>query len=887
MLRLLTTFCLASLLCAPATIAQEQALNSTLSTEGGPLLDVDRGSTGLWQQLLKLSTTASALHTVAHPDDEHAGLLTYLSRGTGARVSLISINRGEAGANAIGPELFDGLGLIRTEELRLAGRYYGLDGLYFSSAVDYGYSKTLEESLKSWDVERVLSDMVRVIRMDRPVVVISRFHGSLRDGHGNHVAVGQITPDAVAAAANPERFPEQITDEGLRPWKVRKLYRGGVRENEPWNMNFDAGQHSPWLGESYYNFGMYGLSLQRSQTSGRTRTTLGPVPYYYERLSEPGAEAESSFFDGLNVTLAGLFELTGEAPPEGGATLLDEIAAHVHDALMAARPGHPDAVVGDLTAGLAKTRELLELLPEDSDSAFMLRIKEEQFQHAIATAVGLAFTATAQPTGTPPVSSFWQAPSTMGPVVRGQSFEIDARLSIPTDITADAVTMTLKDPTGLSREDWQISSEVRQSTPYHQVVFAATVPNDAAYARPYFFRNSVKENHFQWRDPRWKHQPTRPASLQATASLNIMGVPVHLVRDVQTREANLPYGYVMRKLQVMPALAVNVSPAHRIVIPQASGSQFTVSAEIINNVPGGTVGSLDLELPEGWTATPSSHDLTFAQAGERQLFAFEVHVPDLESGHVFNVRAVAHVGEATISEGYQVIRHSHMETRYLFRDATTQVTGLQADITPDLNVGYVMGVGDEVPSAIQQLGAAVTLLQEADLASGTLSEFDAIVIGTRAYAVRQDLLTNNRRLMEYAHAGGNLIVLYQTQEFVPDQMAPISAQLPRGAEEVSEEDAAVTILAPDHAVLAGPNPITEADFDGWVEQRGSKFFTEWDDAYTPLIEMNDTGQAPQRGAFLVADYGQGHYTYCALALHRQVPYSVAGAYRLLANLLSM
>ena len=887
MLRLLTTFCFASLLCAPVTTAQEQVLNSTLSMEGGPLLDVDRGSTGLWQQLLKLSTTASMLHTVAHPDDEHAGMLTYLSRGIGARIALLSINRGEAGANAIGSELFDGLGLIRTEELRLSGRYYGLDGLYFSSAVDYGYSKTLEESLKSWNVERVLYDMVRVIRMNRPLVVISRFHGSPRDGHGNHQALGMLTPDAVAAAADPKRFPEQIIEEGLRPWKVHKLYRGGVRENEPWNINFNAGRYSPWLGDSYYNFGTYGLSLQRSQTSGRTRTSLGPVPYYYEHLSEAESEAEVSFFDGLNVTLAGLFELTGDIPPKGAANLLDEIATHVHAALMAARPGHTDAVVGDLTAGLAKTRELLELLPEQSETAFMMKIKEQQFQHSIATAVGLAFTATAQPTGSPPVSSFWQAPSTMGPVVRGQSFEIDTRVYIPADVAADAIAVTLRDPTGLSQEDWQISSNVKQTAPYYQVVFAATVPNNVDYARPYFFRNSVKENHYQWHDSRWKHLPSRPAGLQAVVSLNIMGVPIHMVRDVQTREANLPYGYVMRKLQVMPALVVNVSPAQRIVTLQTSGTQFTVSVEIINNVPGGTVGSLDLQLPEGWTANPSSRKLKFAQAGERQLFAFEIQVPNLEAGHVYDVQAVAQVGDATVSEGYQVIRHRDMETRYLFRDATTQVTGLQVDISPGLNVGYVMGVGDEVPSAIQQLGAAVTLLEEADLASGNLSKFDAIVIGTRAYAVRQDLLTHNRRLLEYAHAGGNLIVLYQTQEFIPDQMAPASAQLPIGAEEVSEEDAPVTILAPNHPIFAGPNPITLADFDGWIEQRGSKFFTEWDNAYTPLIEMHDTGQAPQRGAFLAADHGQGHYTYCALALHRQLPYSVAGAYRLLANLLSL
>ncbi|MDE2731084.1 MAG: PIG-L family deacetylase [Bacteroidota bacterium] len=505
----LTALCLASLLCVPLAPAQNHVLNSTF--DSGPLLAVDRGSTGLWQQLQKLSTTASMLHTVAHPDDEHAGLLAYLSRGVEARVALMSINRGEAGANAIGSELFDGLGLIRTEELRRSGRYYRLDDLYFSSTLDYGYSKTLDESLRSWDVDQVLSDMVRIIRMNRPLVVISRFHGSLRDGHGNHQAMGQMTPEAVAAAADPERFPEQIAEEGLRPWRVPKLYRGGVRANEPWNINFAAGQYSPWLGDSYYNFGTYGLSLQRSQTSGRTRTSLGPVPYYYERLSEPGPGPESGFFNGLDVTIGGLFELTGEVPPEGAGELLLAIAGHVQRALTEVRPGRPADVVGDLTGGLARTRELLALLPEDSESAFMLKIKEQQFQHAIATALGLTFTAIAQPTGTPPAVSFWQAPATMGSVVRGQSFEVDARLYVPTDIAVDEVVLSLSDPTGLPQEAWQTAGDVRQTDPFHQVVFSTTVPGDAVYARPYYFRNSVKENHYQLREPRWIHRPTRPA----------------------------------------------------------------------------------------------------------------------------------------------------------------------------------------------------------------------------------------------------------------------------------------------------------------------------------------------------------------------------------------
>ena len=885
-MRWLLTLCVIGLLYTPLVHAQDHVLTNTLSTEGGKLLDVDRGSTGLWQQLLKLSTTGSILHTTAHPDDEHAGLLTYMSRGMGARTALLSLNRGEAGANAIGPELFDALGLIRTEELRLSGRFYGLDDIYYSSALDYGYSKTLDEALRSWDAERVLSDMVRVIRMNRPLVVISRFHGSTRDGHGNHQAVGGLTPDAVVAAADPSRFSEQITEEGLRPWRVQKLYRGGVRANEPWHIQFDANQHSPWLGDSYYNFGTYGLSLQRSQTSGRTRTALGSLPYYYERLMESGTDQETGFFDGLDVSLGGLFTLTGEVPSEEAATLLQEIADHVLGALTAARPGHPDAVVEDLSEGLKKTRALLALLPPESESAFMLRIKEQQFEHAIVTALGLTFTATGQLADAPPVTSFWQAPATMGPVVRGQTFDIDVRLFNPSRIALTDVRLSVQDPSGSNVADWSIRSETKQSEPFHHVTFTATVPNDAPFARPYYYRKDVRENHYQWRDTRWIHRSSRPASLQVQANLVVMGASLTFTRDVQTLEADLPYGYVLRKLQVMPALAINVSPAQRIVIPQEHGSRFTVSAEVLNNVEGSTQGTLSLDLPDGWTANPPSHALTFSQAGERQLFSFDIDVPTLTNNQ-YEVRAIARLGDETISEGYQVIRHRDMETRYLYREATTRVRGLEVAVAPELNVGYVMGVGDEVPSGIEQLGARVTLLQEADLASGTLEEYDAIVIGTRAYAVRQDLLTYNRRLMDYAYAGGNLVVLYQTQEFIPNEMAPIPAQLPRGAQEVSEEDAPVTILAPEHPVFTEPNVITSADFDGWVEQRGSKFFTEWDDDYLPLVETHDTGQAPQQGVFLTARYGQGHYTYCALAFHRQLPYAVTGAYRLFANLLSL
>src|SRR5688500_9197908 len=271
-------------------------------------LPQDQGAAGTWQKIRKLQTTASAMHTTAHPDDEHGGVLAMLSRGQGARVSLLTLNRGESGDNAIGSELFDGIGLIRTEELLIADKYYGVDNQYFTTMIDYGFSKRLEEALDKWGRENVLRDVVRVIRTDRPLVLIARFQGNSRDGHGNHQTAGLITQEAYKAAGDPKMFPEQIT-QGLRPWQPLKLYMGGVRENEDWTLRVDPGQYDPVLGESYQTFARLGLSFQRSQTSGRFNAQPGPSVSYYKRLqSVVNAPAkETSFFDGIDTTLPGMY----------------------------------------------------------------------------------------------------------------------------------------------------------------------------------------------------------------------------------------------------------------------------------------------------------------------------------------------------------------------------------------------------------------------------------------------------------------------------------------------------------------------------------------------------------------------------------------------------
>ncbi len=864
---------------------------------GEERLDVDRGAMGAWHRIRKLATTASLLHVTAHPDDEHAGMLTLASRGWGARTALLSLNCGEAGANAIGPELFDALGLIRTRELVLSGRYYGLDDLYFTTAVDYGYSKSVDEAFRSWDREAVLEDMVRVIRLNRPLVVVSRFHGSARDGHGHHHAAGLLTPEAVAAAADPARFPCQISDEGLRPWRVLRMFRGGVRVDEPYDVEVDATGMSPWLGDTYQRWASRGLGLQRSQTAGRVRS--GGGRYFYEQLGGTGDGAATatgiaeSFFTGLDMTLRGLPALLDEAAsPEADSLLaeLDRLVGAVAEAFDFRDPGR---AVADLARGPGWIRAAIAALPDAPETRFHLSLKERQFEEALLAASGT--TVSAELAGGPGVGG----EAVLAP---GQTAAVQVRVEPAASAESGGVTA------------WITSRDGETLAPPNRVVprpdgstEALEVRVPAAPAAPYFGRGDVSENHYQVSDSADLHLPWRRPALAAGVELAIAGHTIAHTVPVTAPVARLPYGSVTRRVETLPVLSVSLAPSVGIVpVGGASGdggsagepaaAPMEVRARVVANAAPLSV-TVHLELPEGWTTIPGTPDVVehdFRGSGEIVDASFVVTPPAGWRGEA-EIAAVARARGVDHRRGYRTIEHRDLPLARLWRPARMPVRSVPVADLDGVRVGYVMGVGDEVPAGIGALGATVELLDEAALAeldaaggagSGQQAAFHAIVVGTRAYAVREDLIEHNRRLLEYARRGGHLVVLYQTQEYVPSEMAPYPASLPRGAEEVSEEDAPVHLLRPDHPLMTAPNRLTEADFDGWIEQRGSKFFTEWDPAYTPLVETHDTGQAPQEGVWLTAPVGEGRYTYLALALHRQLPYGVPGAYRILSNVLT-
>ena len=853
----------------------------------------DEGSSGAWQKLLKLRTTASAMHTTAHPDDEHGGVLAMLSRGQGARVSLLTLTRGESGDNAIGPELFDALGLLRTEELLVADRYYGVDRQYFGTMVDYGFSKRLDETLEKWGKDHALRDVVGTIRTERPFVLIARFQGNQRDGHGNHSAAGLVTREAFKLAADPKAFPEQIAA-GLRPWQPLKLYMGGVRENEDWTLRVDSGEYDPVLGDSYQSFARRGLSFQRSQTSGRFSPQPGPSVSYYQRLDSvvDAPAKETTFFDGIDTTLPGVYRALRKTAPASAESLLTAVDREIQTAVDAFRFDDPSAAVPALARALAATRRAAEGLGTDPDIRFVLDSKEQQIADAIHRALGISLTAIAQPAGTPEATGPFNAgPPAMPPVVPGQTFEVRTVFANRSRMNIGNSAARIE---STSRPQWSVgepagvkplAAQTMSNQPIART-FTITVPEDAALTRPYFSRASIQDTRYTIADESQRYRPAVQPALEAVIRYEAAGVPVEIRSPVARLEANLPYGYDTRVLAVVPAIAVTLTPANAVTPLAAATKRIAMQVEVLNNRDGKSEGTLALKIPDGWKVAPASVPFTFARAGERALYTFDVRIPSL-ANRDYRIEAVATSGGRDYREGYTTIRHRDLETRYLYREAIASVRGIDVKIAPALKVGYVMGVGDAVPSGLAQAGVTVQLLGEQDLATGDLSRFNSIMTGTRAYAVRADLRTYNRRLLDYVKAGGNLIVLYNTQEFVPNLFAPYPGTLPASAEEVSEEDSPVEILAPDHPLLRTPNRITKADFDGWVEQRGSKFWRSWDPQYTALIATWDKEQKPQQGGWLHARYGQGHYTYFAYAFHRQLPYGVPGAYRLLANLLSL
>ncbi|MFQ5694358.1 MAG: PIG-L family deacetylase, partial [Terriglobia bacterium] len=873
----------------------------SLPVAAGTPLPEDRGAAGLWQTLGQLQTTASAIHITAHPDDEDGPMLTLLARGRGVRTMLLTLNRGEGGANLINPFFFDALGVLRSLELLQSDRYYGVKQFH-TRVVDYGYSKTLEEALTKWGGrENVLRDVVRVVRRERPDVIIARFRGNRYDGHGNHQTAGLMAQDVFEAAADPNRFPEQIA-EGLRPWRPKKLYMNNIRPNSRpedkgnWTLVVNSGEYDPLLGRSYHQISRQGLGYQRSQGTAGRAAPAGPYQTYYKLLkaAQPSynPEREESFFDGLDTTISGIGANASPNPPAWLTSGLEQISKAVEAAVEAFDPVRLEATVPNLVDGLKAVRALQSRAKNSSieDAGrdrilFLLNVKEKQFQKALRQALALDLEVKVLPEELPtgPFAAF-RTVDTITHAIPGESFWAGVRLVNRSRVEVIPTAVEIRAP-----EDWQATAEEMELKPlgYNDVLttrFRVQVPEDAEPTRPHWQRTSINEAIYEIKVPKYHTYPFPPPPAWGWVRLEVMGTPIEIKDTVRIMKRDPSYGALTPPLVVVPAISVRFASEHGII--PLGQRDYKVSVGVHSSVKGPAEGTLRLRLPAGWRSTPESATFSFAKEDEEDTYDFTLSVPADLREQAYTLEVVASYGGREYSEGYINVTARDVSRFNLYRAAQHQVRGVDVMVAENLRLGYVMGSGDEIPQTLGLLGLRPDMLGPADLATADLDQYDAVILGVRAYAVRPDVKTYNGRLLDYVKNGGVLIVQYQTPEF-DNNYGPYPYTQSNRPEEVSEEDSPITILAPENLLFNHPNKITPKDFAGWVEQRGSKFLKTWDERYTPLVQTYDKGQEPQRGGWLYARYGKGVYIYSAYAWYRQLPYAVPGAFRLYANMISL
>jgi LmbE family N-acetylglucosaminyl deacetylase len=892
------------------------------TTESIPV-DANRGAAGLTRWLHALNTRASLILITAHPDDEDGGMLAFETRGAGARAALLTLNRGEGGQNAMSPDLYDALGLVRTEELLAADRYYGVDQ-YWTPAIDYGFSKTREEALDKWGHDRVLADVVRVIRIARPLVIASVFVGAPTDGHGQHQVAGQLAQEAFAAAGDPNRFPEQIR-EGIRPWSPLKVYAHvpffsatpqGMYDyatdkyvpvrffdyiHQTWssqtpatNLEIAEGDYAAAAGLTYLQIGREGLGFQKSQNDGIVIPPPAAFASAYHRYDSrvPATAHEKSFFDGIDVSIGGIGALT-PSQPDFLKSGLAEIARLADQASSQYRPDRPQAIAPALAGGLSATRALIGRVragslpePGKSDILFELGVKEDQFEHALAESLGLSLQATVmadRPQG--PLGPFAPASPTFTIAIPGQSFAVQAILLNQSPETVNWESASLEVPVG---QGWIIAGRVEApkslaGRTQTQARFLVTVPPDAALTRPYFTRPDEEQAYYDLTDPRYRNLSLAPYPVSATARVSYRGAAVHLSQVIQTVERIPGLGMESQPLLVGPAISVTVAPSAGAV--PVGAASFAFACTVHSNVKGPAHGTLRLRLPAGWRSKPETAAFSMDRDGEDQTLAFSV-LPDTVKPGEHRITAVAEYQGKSYEEGYRLVGYAGLRPYPDYRPALYRAVGVDVKTPAGLRIGYLPGTGDDVPRALENLGLSVRILAASDVTQGDLSGYDAIILGTRAYAVRPELKAANKRLLDYARAGGVLIVQYNLQEFDRDY-GPYPFSLGNNPQKVVDESSKVRILKPESPALTWPNRITEADFSGWVEERGHGFMETWDPRYEALVETADPDQDPQRGGLLLARCGKGAYIYDAFALYRQLPSGVPGAYRILANLVSL
>jgi LmbE family N-acetylglucosaminyl deacetylase len=807
-------------------------LVSTLAAQAPPVRD----AADLQLALDKLQVLGSVLYLAAHPDDENAALLAYFSRGRGLRTAYLSLNRGEGGQNRIGPEQGTALGAIRTQELRAGRRLDGAEQ-YFARTVDFGYCKTPERALAKWGHQEALADVVWIYRLFRPDVVVTRFFPTQTNTHGHHTASAILAVEAFKAAGDPARFPEQLA--WVKPWQPTRLYwnhylRPGDASAPAASgrLTLDAGQYEPLLGRSYAELGAESHSQHRTQAYGEV-ARRGPVPEVLELLA--GSPARNDPFEGLDTSWKRV---------PGGMT----VAPFLARARQEYRPERPAAVL----PLLLKAKAAMDAMGADP----WVQVKRAELLEAIRCAAGI-----------------WvEALADRQTLVPGQPVGVTATILAR---NAAGVALTGLDALGEHRgpSGLGVNQPVRTT-------FQFTLPADTPLSQPYWADPGPTPNLNPRGTPDQAGRAEGSPPLTVTFHLSAQGVAFDLAAPVRFRQRDPVLGERWQPLAVVPPVVVTFArPVQVFGDDTPRPVELTVAAA---GAP--AAGRLRFQPSPGWRVEPAELPFTLDRPGEERSLSVRL-VPPAQPGLGSLGVQVETGGASRPARSLVRLDYPHIPLQTLLPLASVKLARTDLRLG-GMAIGYVAGSGDGIPECLRPLGYHVDLLSDGDLASLDLRGYDAVVVGIRAFNTRPALAQLNQRLLDYVAAGGTEIVLYMVdQGLVTPELGPYPFRVSRTR--VTDEASPMAVLAPDHPLLERPNRITQADFQGWVQERGTYFAEDWDARYQPVFATQDAGEQPAAGCLITARHGKGWFVYTGLSFFRQLPEGVPGAYRLFANLLAL
>ncbi len=849
----------------------------------------------------RLGMAGVVLQFGAHPDDEDAGLITYMARKHAVRVVYWSATRGEGGQNRIGPYKAEALGIYRTWESLAARALDGGEAL-FGPFYDFGFAKNGEETQQKWGRRGIVSELVRAIRFVQPHIVISRWTGTSADGHGHHQAIGALVPEAFEAAADPAQFPE-LNAQGLGAWSATKLYVSMEGDWQPGEtitlgrmvpeyetaeyVRINSGEFDPLLGRTYQEQAWAAFNKHRTQGIGFA-PEHGDHYYYYRlvRSTVSVPKRERTFFEGFDPSLVGL------ADHQNACGQVDrEVLVPVQNLAERAFRLYLEGNLQEAAHLLLEGRHLLEELSsrlscveECSAIAKYLVHKGGEFNDLAVRCLGLKLDCQLDRARISP----------------GQAVRVSVRLWNPLGLQSASVDLAVEVPAG-----WEVvldetsPSSLSSSHLMMEVSYRVKSPATADLSCPYWLRRPRSPYRYSWPEPPPLEHPFGPPLIAARCRIGLGQRDILMHAPGRRREA-FPGGYRELPLSVIPPISFRPKSLNIFLPTGAAEKQLELLATARSSATddGAADGLLTVDAPPGWRVTPSAHTVLLSTPDDLLSLSFAVQVPAGEPAGRYPLRYVVRCGEVgydTLSETVRAGEHameqpdesSCLREEYVTAPAVLQVHLIDVTFARGYRYAYVKGAAESIIDALDHFGVEFHLISDNEMGYLDFGQFDAIVIGPDAYLTRDELRKNASRFLKYVAGGGTLIVQYQNYTFQSGNFCPYPFRFNQPHDRITVADAPVTVIRPEHFVFHVPNQIVAADFADWVQDRGMYFFGEWDQRYEACLACNDPGEEPKMGGLLITGYGRGTYVYTGYSFHRQIPAGVSGAFRLFANLLGI